>query len=178
MSKKSWMILLTCLTTVLLFLVGCTGSAAPTPTTAPPTLPPPTAEPTATATTVPPTETVSVTAEPCNVTAQSDITAYQRPSLEASVFGTLGSGESVQVGMQSVDGWLGFEPGVAQAANVGVFRLRWIPPTADASQSGGCSMLPIAPEISPTACYFMAFDDTPLHADSDGGSAVVATIPG
>ena len=36
----------------------------------------------------------------------------------ASVFHVITEG-------RTADGWLGFDPGVAQAANVGIFRLRW-----------------------------------------------------
>lgn len=187
MSRKP-IILFVCFAAILITSAACTGGDQPTPTTAPPTLILPTPEPDATTavpptttvpstTAVPPTATVPTTAEACVVTAQSDITVYQRPSTESGIFGTLGGGEFVQPTMQSSDGWLGFDPAVAQAANVGVFRLRWLPPDADTSQSGDCAALPVAPALSPTACYFMAFEETSLLAEPDPAAAVAATIP-
>jgi hypothetical protein len=98
--------------------------------------------------------------------------------LEAGIFGVLSSGESVVPTIQSAEGWLGFVPGVAQAANVGVFRNRWLPPDADVSIGGDCSALPVAPPFSPTACYFMAFSDTAVLAEPAPAGAIVATIPG
>lgn len=113
---------------------------------------------------------------PCLVVADSDVTVYQRPSLLASVFGVLTAGEPVSPAMLSIDGWYGFDPGVAQAANVGVFRMRWIPPDADVTVTGDCASLPVAPVLSPTACYLMAMTDVPVFAAPDEGSAVVATL--
>jgi hypothetical protein len=175
MTRKR-MILLACTTVIILLLAACTTRESPTPTTAPPTLMPPTPEPAAT-TAVPTTTTIPTTPGVCDVVAQSDVTLYQRPSTESGIFGTLGSGEIIQPTMQSADGWLGFVPAVAQAANVGVFRFRWLPPDADVNQSGDCSTLPVAPVLSPTACYFMAFEETALLVEPDPPAAVAATIP-
>jgi hypothetical protein len=33
---------------------------------------------------------------------------------------------AITVAARSKGGWLGFDPGVTQAANVGLFRLRWV----------------------------------------------------
>jgi hypothetical protein len=98
--------------------------------------------------------------------------------MAANQFGTLSAGESVQATMRAAGGWLGFTPGVAQAANVGIFRLRWIAPDAAVSLEGDCEGLPVAPDISPTACYFMAMADTAVHSMPDENSAVLATIAG
>jgi hypothetical protein len=114
---------------------------------------------------------------PCTVTALTDLTVYQRPSTLAAVFGTLGAGESVTAGDQSVEGWYGFDPGVAQAGNVGVFRLRWISPDAAVEFSGDCELLPIAPVISPTACYTMAHAEVLVYAEPDATSELVLLLP-
>jgi hypothetical protein len=113
----------------------------------------------------------------CTLTAQADVTVYQRPSTQASQFGTLATGDMAQAMMRTADGWLGFDPGTAQAANVGVFRLRWVAPDAAVLQTGDCSGLSVAPAISPTACYFMAMADTAVYTTPDATSAVLATIP-
>jgi hypothetical protein len=167
-----------------LALAGCesvTISATPTATAMP------TARPTSTATTTPtatplPAVTTTPTATPmptpvaCTLTAQVDVIVFQRPSTAAGHFGTLAAGDGVQAMMRTADGWLGFDPAVAQAANVGVFRMRWIAPDAAVSREGGCVGLPVAPAISPTACYFMAMADTAVYSMPDASSAVVATI--
>lgn len=158
-------------------LAGC-QSAAPTftpgatPTTAPPATSTATPTPTATAT---PTATNSPTptsAAACTLTAQEDVIVFQRPSSAAGQFGTLATSDTVQATIRTADGWLGFDPAVAQAPNVGVFRFRWIGPDAAVAREGGCDGLPLAPAVSPTACYFMAMTNTPVYSAPDAGSFV------
>lgn len=118
-----------------------------------------------------------VASGPCAVTARQAITLYQRPDVAADVFGQLSAGESVAVTARSAEGWLGFEPGVAQAANVGVFRLRWLPPDAPADTTGDCTALPTAPIISATGCYFMAMIDANIYPQPDVAGDPMARIP-
>lgn len=175
---------------MLILLIGCRAETTPSTTAVPtlvpttillttaPTLVPtivPTAIPTAAPTAVPPTEM----APPANclLTARTDVTVYQRASAAANQFGVLAAGEVVQVTMRTDTGWLGFDPATAQAANVGVFRLRWIAPDADVAREGGCSDLPVAASVSPTACYFMAMMDTAVYTAPDASSTVLTTIP-
>ena len=87
----------------------------------------------------------------CTVVANSDVTLYNRPNTASGEFGTLAAGETAVMTGQTADGWLGFDPGVAQAANVGIFRLRWVAPDSDVMQSGGCAALTEYPSISSTA---------------------------
>jgi hypothetical protein len=122
--------------------------------------------------------TATLTPAGCTLTAQVDVMVFQRPSTAADLFGTLAASETVQAMMRTVDGWMGFDPGVAQAANVGIFRMRWIAPDAAVSQEGECDGLPVAPAISPTACYFMAMSDTALYSMPDETSTVLITITG
>ena len=129
-----------------------------------------------TATEVPPTSTALPAPVTCTLTAQTDVTVYQRPSTAANQFGTLAAGETAEATAQTADGWLGFDPGTAQAANVGVFRLRWVAPDADVALTGGCSGLPQAASVSPTACYFMAMADTAVYSAPDNSSATMAMI--
>jgi len=170
-----------------LTLAGCqsvtpaaTPAATSTPTAAPTTTPTSTATPTATVTptaAAPPTTTPTPTPAACILTAQADVIVFQRPSTAAGRFGTLAAAETVQAMMRTADGWLGFDPAVAQAANVGIFRMRWIPPDAAVSQAGDCAGLAVAPPISATACYFMAMADTAVYSMPDETSPVLATIP-
>jgi hypothetical protein len=59
-------------------------------------------------------------------TANTAITAYRLPDDSSDVFGTISAGETHDALARTADGWVGFDPGVAQAANVGLARHRWI----------------------------------------------------
>jgi hypothetical protein len=104
------------------------------------------------------------------------MTVYQRPSIDAQVFGTLFPGDRVPVGAITEDGWLGFDPGVAQAANVGVFRLRWTQHTAAISLTGECSDLPVVTGPPPGVCFTMAAGDTPVFSQPDTSSTMIVTM--
>lgn len=64
----------------------------------------------------------------CWGTNKQTLTAYRESSPLAEVFGTADAGTSVMALARTKDGWLGFDPGVAQAGNVGRARLRWYLP--------------------------------------------------
>jgi len=64
--------------------------------------------------------------DPCVFTSSVDLTVYRLPILGSTVFGTLPAGETREILAQTADGWLGFDPGIAQASNVGLARHRWI----------------------------------------------------
>jgi hypothetical protein len=91
------------------------------------------------------------------------------------VFSTQQAGFSTQITAQTADGWLGFEPGVAQAANIGSFRLRWIEPEAG-STSGDCASLPVVWAPPPGVCFDMPMEPTPVYASPDASSQSVATL--
>jgi hypothetical protein len=76
---------------------------------------------------------------PCELIAVNDVTVYERPHTTAAVFGAMVEGYRVQPQARTADGWWGFDPGVAQAANVGVFRLRWVQETASVRLEGSSS---------------------------------------
>lgn len=81
----------------------------------------------------PATYTLTITIPPlaaggsseCWVTNSEMLVAYQESSPIAQVFGTADAGTTVIALARTRDGWLGFDPGVAQAGNVGRARLRW-----------------------------------------------------
>ena len=66
------------------------------------------------------------TPESCTLTANTSVTAYRLPDASSNVFGTMPAGDTFVILARTADGWLGFDPGVAQAANIGLARHRWI----------------------------------------------------
>jgi hypothetical protein len=154
------------------------------------TLPPllPTAAPPASATpvpsTLPPTDTPGPTPVPgdtpfpagtgfCQAEAAVETTVFSRPYLLADVFGSLSPDLPIEISAMSSAGWLGFDPGVAQAANIGVFRLRWIAPGAGLILSGDCTAIPTEPWVPLYGvCYQMSMGPVEVHAAADPASAV------
>jgi len=158
-----------------------TGTPAAPTTTSSPTVPTDTATPSlptdTPAPTVAPAPTLPAGSGPCEADASVNLDIYTRPSLLADVFGTLGPGLTVSISGRTADGWLGFDPGVAQAANIGVFRLRWIPPGASVSLTGNCAGVPIESWVpAPGICYQMSMGPVEVHASADPGSAVSHTL--
>ena len=115
-------------------------------------------------------------AEPCELTAEGEVIVYTRPDSSAAVFGVMEIGFRARVEGRTPDGWWGFEPGVAQAANVGVFRLRWVEETSAVRLGGPCGGVPDL--IGPPAgvCFTMPMDEIQVHAEPDLSSEVVATL--
>jgi hypothetical protein len=69
------------------------------------------------------------------VRANRPLTARFLPDDTSNVFGTVNSSETHEILARTEDGWVGFDPGVAQAPNVGLARHRWVLLTADVSPS-------------------------------------------
>lgn len=110
------------------------------------------------------------------VSGGEDVMIYTRPSLEADAFAPLSAAEvPVVLGAKTADGWLGFEPGVAQAANMGVFRLRWVL-AAQVQVKGNCEALPEVVGPPPGICFTMPMEDTAVHAEPHDGAAIVTTL--
>lgn len=63
---------------------------------------------------------------PCEFTGNIPLTVYRLPDDSSDVFGILPAGETHEVLARTADGWLGFDPGVAQAGNVGLAHHRWV----------------------------------------------------
>ncbi len=150
------------------------AAATPTPVPLTPTLTPPSPTP------VPPTPTSQVTLPagegPCTITAQVDTPAYTRPDERADLFGFLGAGQQVMAEVRTADGWLGFDPGVAQAGNVGLFRYRWILLDPAVTAEGNCAGLPVVEKLPAEVCFAAAFDETPVRAEPRADAEVVATL--
>ena len=157
-------------------LSACAPAVTPTPTPTP--IP-------ATATPSPiPSATFTPTFAPiftpggraCEIVADGSVAIYERPSIAAGLFGTLSPGDRIQAAAYTADGWFGFDPGVAQAANVGVFRNRWVEWGGAFHLEGACAALPLVIGPTPGICFLMASGDTPVYASADATSAVIATI--
>lgn len=171
----------------VLVILACVG-LTPVPPTPTPTLPVPSDTPTTAATltdtpTTAPTDTPTTAAPtlpsgtgPCQATSDAGLTTYERPSYEAEVFSTVQL-SPVPIGSRTADGWLGFDPMKAQAANIGIFRMRWIPPGAAINLTGDCASVPIADWVpAPGVCYEMTMEAVDVHAAADATSAVTGTL--
>lgn len=114
---------------------------------------------------------------PCLLKIEATTTVYTRPNLASQKFGEISTLEgNIQLLGKTEDGWLGFDPGVAQAPNVGPFRLRYIPPKSPVTILGDCSALPVVPSLPPKSCFVMAQSDVPVYKSADVTSPVVATL--
>jgi hypothetical protein len=112
----------------------------------------------------------------CNISTANPATIYVLPSAAATVFGTLSPGETVEATAKTADGFYGFDPGVAQAGNVGLFRLRWILKTNDVTTTPGCAGIPTVVGPITGICYAMIDHDTPIYSSPDTTSALVTTL--
>lgn len=112
----------------------------------------------------------------CTLTANEPAVLYNRPSTEAQVFSEIGAGFITEVGGRTVDGWVGFSPGTPQAANIGVFRLRWVH-YDEVSLSGDCVNVPQFGWIpQPDLCYFMPMGSVNVYSGADTSASVVVTL--
>ncbi len=101
--------------------------------------PPATFTPIPTATYQPPPNQCTMTV----LTPSDIVNVYSQPTSDASIWGTLSAGTYAAVAGRTNDGWYGFDPGVAQAANVGIYRLRWVRSDARITLTGApCGTLP------------------------------------
>jgi hypothetical protein len=113
---------------------------------------------------------------PCELIAEEELTVYERPHPDAEVFGTMSTGFRVELEAKTADGWWGFEPGVAQAANVGVFRLRWVHESSPIRLEGCCQCPPQVVGPPPGVCFEMPMEDVEVYAGPDLSSEVVASL--
>ncbi len=112
----------------------------------------------------------------CLLTAQQDTPIYQRPSTAAALFGTLPAGDQVEVTHRTADGWYGFDPAVAHAGDVGIFRLRWIQAGAGVSLSGPCDTLPVVASLPPGVCFVMPMVEAPVYAQPQQNAQVLGSL--
>lgn len=72
---------------------------------------------------------------PCMLTAINSLAAYRLPDDDSDKFGVVDPGDTVEALARTVEGWVGFDPGVAQAGNKGLARHRWVLLNATVSPS-------------------------------------------
>ncbi len=112
----------------------------------------------------------------CTLTALNDVTVYERPSAQAQPFGTMPAGMTVTPEYRTPDGWYGFDPGVAQAGNVGIFRMRWAFVDQNLQASGNCDQLPLAPPLPAGVCFLMPMSTVTVYAKPQTNAPVVGTL--
>ncbi len=116
---------------------------------------------------------LSITAVAVAFSPEDTLDVYYRPDSHSEVWSQLLPDENVTLAVKTTSGWLGFDPGVAQAANTCSFRYRWLAPdTCIVADS-----LPVvwAPKLN--VSYAMTQMDTPVYPDQDTTSTPLAVIP-
>lgn len=112
------------------------------------------------------------------VVAEDSVAVSARPDAADAVWGALVPGDSVVIEATTRDGWLGFDPGVAQAGNSGSFRYRWIGPGRSYSVIGDPSTLEVVWGPRAGIPYAMTFEAVDVHSEPDPLSSVLGQLPG
>lgn len=74
-------------------------------------------------------------AGPCEFTANVPLSAFRLPDDTSDFFGTISTGDTYKALARTADGWVGFDPGYAQAGNIGLAHHRWVQLNATLSSS-------------------------------------------
>ena len=113
----------------------------------------------------------------CTLICLDSIDVFTRPDSSAMFMIRLAPRNQVIISGRTADGWLGFDPGVAQAANIGSFRLRWIAGDARYVIDGELSSVPVVwgPRVGIT--YAMIYETSLLYSEPDNTSAIVDSMP-
>lgn len=112
----------------------------------------------------------------CTLLTTESTVLYDRPSSEAQIFSEVEADFSAVVTGRTVDGWVGFDPGVAQAANIGIFRLRWAH-FDDVTLRGDCVSEPEAGWVpQPDLCYTMPMESVTVYTGANTTASVLATL--
>jgi predicted secreted protein len=98
-------------------------------------------------------------ADQCVVIANSDVTAYRTADTSAPSLTMPQGAEGQVVGETPDQAWIGFDPGFAQAGNLGLMHLRWVQASADITLQGDCSNLPLI-EPPPVGFCVLTFGGT------------------
>ena len=113
----------------------------------------------------------------CILICVDSVDVFTRPDSAALFMSRLAPRNQVVISGKTVDGWLGFDPGVAQAANIGSFRLRWIAGNETFVIDGELSDVPLVWGPAAGITYAMIYLASPLYSEPDLFSAVVDSIP-
>ena len=113
----------------------------------------------------------------CILACIDSVDVFTRPDSSAYFTSSLAPHDQVVLSGRTVDGWLGFDPGVAQAANIGSFRLRWIAGDAQYVTDGDISYLPVVWGPQAGITYAMIYETSPLYSGPDASSVIVDSVP-
>jgi len=117
-------------------------------------------------------------AAPYLLCPEDTLRVYTRPSEESAQFGLVVGGDSLMICARAEGGWLGFQPGIAQAGNVGPFRLRWLRPhDSEMLDSTALAGLQLIEPLLPRAVYLMAYDTVPVMSGPDVESQELGMVP-
>lgn len=123
------------------------------------------------------TATPVTPAASCEISVLTLTTAYSRPSLAADIFGNISGGNKITALVRTADNWFGFDPGVAQAGNVGAFRYRWVKSGVNLSTPAACSNLKLLTKVPlPGICYVMSYGTTPVRSSPSSASSLLYTF--
>ncbi len=114
----------------------------------------------------------------CMLTALDSLDVYSRPDNDASLWGILPPGGCITISGVTADGWLGFDPGVAQAGNSGSFRYRWIAPGGSFTLTGDHDRIETVWGPAAGITYAMTFTTTPIYVEPDTSSFIADSLPG
>lgn len=113
----------------------------------------------------------------CILICSDSVDVFTRPDSAALFMSRLAPRSQVMISGKTADGWLGFDPGVAQAANIGSFRMRWIAGDESFVIDGDLSNVPLVWGPQAGITYAMIYETTPLYNDPDRYSEIVDSIP-
>ncbi len=113
----------------------------------------------------------------CILVCIDSVDVFTRPDSSAIFMIRLAPHVQVVISGRTVDGWLGFDPGIAQAANIGSFRLRWIAGDARYVTDGEISCVPVVWGPRPGITYAMIYESSALYSEPDSNSSVVDSVP-
>lgn len=113
----------------------------------------------------------------CLLISLDSIDVFQRPDSCATVWSMLAAFETVVLSGRTDDGWLGFDPGVAQAANIGSFRLRWISEGENFVIEGELDSVSVVWGPGAGITYAMIYQDSPMFVEPDSLSVIIDSIP-
>lgn len=112
----------------------------------------------------------------CTLVCLDSTDVFTRPDSSALLMGKLAPRTTVVISGKTVDGWLGFDPGVAQAGNTGSFRYRWISETAQYVLDGQLAEVPVVWGPISGITYAMTGFAEPLYSEPDSSSEIVDSI--
>jgi len=114
----------------------------------------------------------------CVLVCLDSLDVFTRPDSAALLFSRLAPGNEVSVSGVTADGWLGYDPGVAQAANIGSFRLRWIAGDEGFEIDGELGDVPLVWGPPAEITFAMIYEPLPLFSEPNNGSVIMDSLPG